>query len=139
MSRVKHIHRSNIDKIYRIYSKIINRLPATFPRTALVVHMNLKELQQYYIDTEGEEPPDKLPFAFCDMNTFTVHVHLTMTEESIQDIAYYFLHEIGHLYALHRYGPDDDRWDDYKTAEAFANRFARRWLNRMKQEGRLRL
>ena len=136
---LKHIRSENIDKIYRIFNKIVNRLPKTFPRVALVVHTSLEDLQQYYVNTEGEEPHEDLPFAFCDGNTYTVHVHLTMNEETLQDITWYFLHELGHLYGHYRYGDEDPRWTDFKTAETYANRFANRWVRTLKEEGKLRL
>lgn len=126
-------------KIYKIFHKIIDRLPSTFPRAALVVHANLEELQQYYMDYEGEEPKEDLPFAFCDGNSFTVHGHLTMNEEPTRDIAWYFLHELGHLYALNRYGTNDKRWKHHETAERYANRFANRWIRKIKKEGWLRI
>lgn len=139
----KHIRSESIDKIYRIFNKIVNRLPQTFPRVALVVHTSVEDLQQYYIHnyniTEDEELPEELPFAFCDGNTYTVHVHLTMNEEKLQDITWYFLHELGHLYAHSRYGDEDPRWADFQTAEAYANRFANRWLRKLQDEGRVRL
>ena len=140
MSRtLKHIRTENIDKIYRIFNKIMNRLPATFPRVALVVHTNLEDLQKYYTDTQGEEPEEDLPFAFCDGETYTVHVHLTMNDETLSDITWYFLHELGHLYAHCRYGEHDRRWTDYRTAESYANRFANRWVKKLKEEGKIRL
>lgn len=135
----KHIRSENIDKIYRIFNKIVNRFPQTFPRVALVVHTSLDDLQQYYINTEGKEPPEDLPFAFCDGNTYTVHVHLTMNDETLHDITWYFLHELGHLYAHHKYGDRDPKWTDFKIAESYANRFANRWLKKLKEEGKLRL
>ena len=129
-----------LGRVYSAYHKIIERLPATYPRAALVVHINLEELCNYYLDSEGveEEEEEYLPFAFCDGNTYTVHVPLTLNEETLSDIAWYCLHEIGHLYAHHRYGESDSRWDHHATAERYANRFAGRWLKKLKEEGLFR-
>jgi hypothetical protein len=127
----------NIAKVYKIYHKIISRLPTTFPNTALVMHTNLEELQKYYTDIEGEEPKEDLPFVFCKGDTYTVHVHLEITDEQTQEIILYLLHELGHLYAHFRYGEDDERWSDYRKSERYANQFASRWARKINKEGGL--
>lgn len=135
---IKHIRVRNVYKIYNIFSKIIDRLPKTFPKVALVVHTNLEELQKYYMDTTEYDQNEHMPFAFCDGDTYTIHVHLTMDDEKESDIAWYFLHELGHLYAHHKYGYEDKRWEDYKTAEKYADKFANRWVKKLKYERRIR-
>lgn len=136
----KRVSLRDIAKIYKIYNKVFKRLPKTYPKAGLVVHTNLEELQKYYIDSEGKAYGDEsLPFAFCDANTNTIHVHLTISDEPIASIAWYYLHEIGHLYAYQRYGIEDRKWQDYTTAEKYANEFAGRWVRKMKKEGRLKV
>ncbi len=129
---------TNSRKMYRIYTQLVERLPSTYPRAMLVVHINLKELARYYWDSEGQDleqgDPGHSPFGFCDGEDNTIHVAYTLIKESTSSIVWYFLHEMGHLYALQHYGDRDPRWTNYIIAEKYANRFANRWLNKLKQE-----
>ena len=133
---------TNSRKMYKIYTKLIKRLPSTYPRATLVVHVNLTELIGYYWDSEGEEldrgDPGHPPFAFCDGEDNTIHVSYTLIKESTSQIVWYFLHELGHLYALQHYGDKDNRWKNYKISERYANRFANRWISKLKEEGWLK-
>jgi hypothetical protein len=128
--------------MYRIYTQLVARLPSTYPRATLVVHVNLTELIRYYWDSEGEElepgDPGHSPFGFCDGEDNTIHVSYTLIKESTSAIIWYFLHELGHLYALQQYGEKDPRFEDYTVAERYANRFANRWARRLKREGWLK-
>lgn len=132
---------TNSRKMYKIYTKLIERLPSTYPHPTLVVHVNLTELIRYYWDDEGEMDrgdPGHSPYAFCDGIDSTIHVSYTLIKEPTNTILWYFLHELGHLYALQQYGKSDKRWGDYKVGEKYANRFASRWLNKLKKEGWLK-
>ena len=128
-----------IRKVLKIWDRIAGRLPSTYPRASLVIHMSEKELEEYYFEfyectqKEREWYP---PYAFCDANTNTIHVHATMAEMTVRRIAWYLLHEEGHLYAYQRYGPGDPRAHDKdnRIDERFANRFASWWLRRVQGE-----
>ena len=126
-------------KISRVFSRIIRRLPSTYPKALLVVHSSLKKLESYYWETGGTalDPgdPGHPPFAYCDGEDYSIHVASILNKESARQISWYLLHEIGHLQALRRYGEYDPRWEDYKQAERYANRFANRWCNKLKEEG----
>ncbi len=123
--------------IYKIYHKIIDRLPSTYPRAALVVHRDVKELREYYFASEDitENDVEYLPEAFCDGLTYTIHIPLTLYTCPIEEIAWYYLHEIGHLYALSRYGENNPKWSGSDIAEKYADKFAYRWLNKIQREG----
>jgi hypothetical protein len=129
-----------IRKVLQIWDRISKRLPATYPAASLVIHMSEEELEAYYWEfyectkKEREEYP---PYAFCDGDTNTIHVHATMAEQTTKEIARYLLHEEGHLYAFQRYGVDDPRTNDKnaKIDEAYADRFAARWIRRLRNEG----
>lgn len=133
-----------IHKITRMFGRVKRRLPSTYPQPYLVIHMSGDELQRYYYDCEGGENdpfeegdrnyPAYAPYAFCDGNCTTVHMHAEMTDSS-KEIARVILHEIGHLYALQRYGEKDERWSKPSAAEPYADRFAYRWLQRLSDEG----
>jgi Zn-dependent peptidase ImmA (M78 family) len=126
-------------KISRVFSKITRRLPSTYPKTLLVIHSSLKKLQSYFLETGGTalDPgdPGHPPFAYCDGEDNSIHVASVLNRDSARQISWYLLHEIGHLRALQKYGEEDSRWDDYKQAEHYANRFANKWCNRLKKEG----
>lgn len=126
-------------KVSRVFSKIVRRLPSTYPKAILVVHKSIKKLQSYYWETNGTalDPgdPGDSPFAFCDGEDNSIHIASPINKETGRNISWYILHEIGHLLALQKYGEKDLRWEDYKTAERYANRFADRWCNRLKEEG----
>jgi len=131
-----------VQKILRVWEKITKRLPRTYPRASLVFHADEKRLMEYFFvfyecsDEERNNPP----YAFCDANTNTVHVHTTMAECPIREIAGYLLHEIGHLRAFQKYGDNDPRAHDpnEKVDEAYACRFSSRWVSRLCKEGSLR-
>jgi len=128
-----------IKKITRIFNRVKRRLPSTYPQPSLVLHMSEEELRKYYYDcTDGgtgyEGYPAYDPYAFCDGSCTTVHMPVDMNE-SAKGIARVILHEIGHLYALQRYGESDPRWSIPGVAEPYADRFAARWLRRLVGEG----
>jgi len=123
--------------ICRIYRDLLERLPNTYPQPTLVVHSSLFELHDYYWSDECDEDPGDPghpPFAFCDGTDDTIHISVQLNRNSRENIVWYYLHELGHLYALHKYGEEDRRWKEYKEAERFANRFASRWVSRLKKE-----
>lgn len=128
-----------IQKLIQTFRRIQRRLPSTYPHAALVIHMNEDELQKYYYCVEGEDPtenyPAHHPYAFCYGDAITVHMHAGMYEETQRQLAWYMLHELGHLYALQRYGEKDPRWKDPNVAEPYANTFATRWARRLANEG----
>ena len=114
----------------------MERLPLTYPRAFLVVHMDLDELRRYYWEPEPDPgPADDDPLAMCNGEDNTIHVPFTLNSESTSDIVELIMHEIGHLYALQKYGFESLEWKEEDTAERYANKFAARWLNRLKKEG----
>ena len=124
-------------KIRRAYDSLIQRLPSTYPYATLIVHESLDDLRKSYCrgPAENRDASTTEPFAFCDGIKNTIHVPLDLAGETYQKILWYVLHEIGHLYALGRYGCRDERWDGNDAAERYADRFADRWTNRLKAEG----
>jgi hypothetical protein len=129
-----------IRKVLKIWGKISRRLPSTYPKASLVLHGSAEELENYYFEfyrCSRREREGYPPYAFCDADANTIHVHATMAEQTIRDIAWYLLHEVGHLYAFRRYGQDDSRANDKENRidERFANRFASRWIRRLRNEG----
>jgi predicted SprT family Zn-dependent metalloprotease len=129
-----------IQKLIQTFRRIQRRLPSTYPHAALVIHMNEHELTRYYYDCMyGDDPtenfPARHPYAFCDGDAMTVHMHANMYKETQRQLSWYMLHELGHLYALQRYGEKDPRWKTASVAEPYANRFAYRWTRRLSEEG----
>jgi len=126
-------------RVSRTFSRIIKRLPSTYPKAVLVVHTSLKKLQSYYWETNGTalDPgdPGHSPFAYCDGEDYSIHIASNLKKESVSEIGWYLLHEMGHLRALQRFGVRDPRWHDYKLAERYANKFADRWCDKLKEEG----
>lgn len=126
-------------KISKLFSKVMRRLPSTYSKVTLVLHTSLKKLQSYFYETDGipldPGDPGEPPFAFCDGEDNSIHVASVLSKESASMVSWYMLHEIGHLQALQKYGEKDPRWDDYKQAERYANRFADRWCKKFKKEG----
>jgi len=128
-----------IRKVLKIYDRLAGRLPNTYPRASLVVHMSEEELLEYFFvfyECTPKEREGYPPYAFCDANSNTIHVHATMSELTGKKIAWYLLHELGHLRAFQRYGEHDLRADDKdnKVDELYANRFASRWIRRLATE-----
>lgn len=124
-------------KIRKIYNSILKRLPSTYPHAELIVHENLYELRKKYWwgNKASIDPTDDYePLAFCDGNKNTIHVPLNLSKEPPKQMSWYILHEIGHLYALNKYGWKDKRWNGNLIAEDYANQFADRWLKRLKAE-----
>lgn len=129
-----------IRKVLKVWDKIARRLPSTYPKASLVLHMSEGELEEYYFEfyeCSRREREGYPPYAFCDANSNTIHVHANMAEQTARMISWYLLHEEGHLYAYQRYGPDDPRAHDRdnRIDERFANRFASRWVRRLRGEG----
>ena len=122
--------------ICSIYRKLLERLPSTYPQGKLIVHASLTELNECYWNDDSEDPgdPGHPPFAYCDGNDNSIHVATQLHKETRESIIWYFLHEIGHLYAYQHYGSKDRRWKNYREAERYANQFASRWANKLKRE-----
>lgn len=125
-------------RIRKIYQNLLLRLPSTYPKACLIIHSSTRKLREYYTKTEGKESGDP-PCAFCDAENYTIHVPIDLDYDfkgtMAQKFAKIMLHEIGHLRAFERYGDQDERWSDHKTAEGYADRFAARWLRRINKEG----
>ena len=119
-------------KIRRAYDSLIQRLPSTYPHAILIVHKSLHDLRQKYWRglTENRNAADYEPLAFCDGEKNTIHVPLNLAQKTYQQILWYILHEVGHLYALEKYGWRDVKWNGSKAAEKYADRFADRWTDR---------
>lgn len=120
-------------RISKIYQKILDRLPSTYPHAELIIHLTITELRESYKNCNGDDEGEP-PYAFCDSADNTIHVSQAFYNENVQSMAFYFLHEIGHLYSLQKFGGDDIRWSDYKASEQYANTFAYRWIRKLKQE-----
>lgn len=121
------------NRILKTFYTVIGRLPSTYPKPKLVVHKNLRDLRRSFYGINKQD--NVLPYAFCDCRKNSVHVVPSLNNEAKYTIAWYLLHEIGHLRAIQRYGPHDPKWDDYKSSELYADRFASRWCNRLEEEG----
>lgn len=120
-------------KISKIYQSLIERLPSTYPQANLIIHSSISNLRECYRKSEGED--EYPPYAFCDSDDNTIHVSVAFNNETARSISWYFLHEIGHLYAFQRYGERDIRWKDTNISERYANSFADRWTKRLEKEG----
>ena len=121
-----------MSKILKVYQLLTERLPATYPHAILVVHPSMRKLRECYGKSESEDGYP--PWAFCDSDDNTIHVSATFNDETTQLISWYFLHEIGHLYALQRYGDQDEKWKNSKISERYANSFADRWSRKLQKE-----
>lgn len=123
-----------------LYERLLCRLPSTYPQPKLVIHSSLKALKEvYWKNNNYDKDYDKPPVAWCCIHDFTVHVALTnLKTEDIHNILFYFLHEIGHLYAVQKYGSDDPKWLDDKVCEKYADDFAARWSKKLILEGFLK-
>jgi len=124
--------------IYCVFDRLVKRLPSTYPQIKLRIYPTLSLLQQEYWSDQSKlaldaGDPGTSPYAFCDDNNI-IHVHIAIGRDPVDQIYFYLLHEIGHLYALKKYGKKDPRWADYRTAERYANQFAYRWLKILKRE-----
>ena len=115
--------------IHNIFRQLQERLPSTFPQAKLVVHPSFVDL--FMKGFKGRGAP---PFAYCEGKDNTIHVVTQLYREDLDIILWFYLHEMGHLYALQRYGIDDYRFSDNKEAEKYADSFANRWLKRLKKE-----
>lgn len=128
-----------IRKILKIWNRISKRMPSTYPRASLVIHLSQKELEEYFFEFYKYSKADHayMPYSFCDANVNTIHVHATMAENTVKEIARYLLHEIAHLLAYEKYGEKDPRADDKnnKIDEMYANRFSARWIRKLCDEG----
>jgi hypothetical protein len=119
--------------IKKILSALIKRLPSTYPQITLIKHSSLKDLYRHYWGFIVRDSNND-PFVFCDGEDNSIHVPSCLIKYSKYDIAFYLLHEIGHLRALQKYGHRDVHWSNYKTAERFADSFAYRWCRTLRME-----
>lgn len=122
------------NKFKLLFDTLISRLPSTYPQPHLVLHSTLKELEKSFRH-DNAFFKNIIPEAFCDISTNTIHVASYFFRNKNQfEIMWYYLHEIGHFYAVQRYGLCDVRWKDIKESERFADKFANRWVRRLQQE-----
>lgn len=126
-------------RVYELYHKILDRLPSTYPKAVLTIYDTLEELHQYFYKYYEDDPllaKGSPPNAFCD-ETYVVHIPLSLGDKqwTTYNLALHYLHEIGHLYALKKYGIEDLRWKDNRLSEKYADAFAYRWLRRLDKEG----
>jgi hypothetical protein len=130
-----------IKRINAIYEKLFERLPKTYIKPSLKIHTSLKKLQKDYKKQVGEfidkGDPGYLPYAFCSCD-ITIHLPRCIVNKGDEFMLGYILHELGHLYALNKYGEDDERWANFKTSENYAERFSKSWMKRLKQQGWLK-
>ena len=120
-------------RILKLYNEVSARLPATYPRATLVIHPSITSLRECYSKLMSEDDGNP-PYAFCDGEDLSIHVSSAFYNENITSMIWYFLHEIGHLLALQKFGENDPRWEDYKKSEKYANDFADRWVKKIKKE-----
>jgi Zn-dependent peptidase ImmA (M78 family) len=126
-----------MSKISKVYELILERLPSTYPHAELIIHNSLKKLCQTYWKGESKKTSankDDDPFCFCDGVKNTIHTPKCLNKSSCEEISWYLLHEVGHLFALQKYGFEDYRWDGDAVAERYANEFATKWNNKIKKE-----
>ena len=122
-----------IDKLKLLFDTLNLRLPSTYPKPHLVVHPTLKKLEKSF--RRGNDfSKNIIPEAFCDINNNTVHVANILRKKNEFEILWFYLHEIGHLYAVKRYGIYNVRWKDARESESYADNFANRWVRRLQQE-----
>lgn len=130
-----------IKRINDIYDKLLNRFPKTYIKPSLKIHTSLKELQKKYKEYAGnftdKGDPGYLPYAFCSCD-FIIHLPRCIIHRGDEFALGYILHEFGHLYALNKYGEDDNRWGQFKTSENYAERFSKSWMKRLKKQGWLK-
>jgi hypothetical protein len=120
----------------KLYIKVLNRLPSTYPQPKLVIHSSIIDLRNSYWDeTPSDYDLQHPPIAWCDMSDTSVHVALTnLRKEDVSNVLFYYLHEIGHLYAYKKYGLKSLKWKDRKTSEKYADDFAARWTKKLIME-----
>ena len=134
----------NLKRIIDIYEVIKDRLPKTYPRPKMAFYEDEDCLAT---DNKIRRDFDNL-YAVCDPDSNTIKLPLTMKIEYTDKrgikhyrntpvtkmdegvIANTILHEIGHLYAGEKYGYDSKTYHD----ETYCNRFAARWVRRLKKE-----
>lgn len=122
---------NGLQKVFRIFDRLMRRLPSTYPRAHLVIHRDGACLKGYYLAHEDAEDEDFDLVAFCDAPSSTIHLHMDIQKETCRTISSYILHELGHLYAYQKYGENSRIWLD----EQYADRFASRWVRRLSGEG----
>lgn len=118
-------------KIRNLFQALMNRLPSTYPKAKLIIHSSLAELRQEFGMRDAKK---YLPYAYCNKNDTSIHISPALIKESTEELAWYLLHELGHLYAFSRYGGDNPKWNDHDISERYANLFAWRWVRRLKKE-----
>lgn len=121
----------------QFYQKILERLPKSYPKPKLVIHKTNAGLYKSYWGLGVQFDLKKyMMVAWCSSADYTVHTssEVLKTEEEC-NLLFYYLHEIGHLYAYERYGEEDKRWADHDTCEKYADNFAARWSKKLLKEG----
>jgi Zn-dependent peptidase ImmA (M78 family) len=118
--------------ISNLYEKILNRFPSTYVKFPLILHETIENLQDYYFLSMGIKKRSSPPYAFCDGDTKTIHLASDIISK--EEVAYYLLHEYGHLHALKKYGKKHKFWKNNILAEEYADNFAYRWLKKIKEE-----
>jgi hypothetical protein len=115
-----------------LYSRLLERLPHC-PHLPLVIHSSKKHFEKCF--WFGIKKFNLTPEAFFDGEDLTIHVCLFyMKDQSKEQILFNYLHEIGHAYALIKYGYQDTKWKDIKVSERYANKFAYRWISKLRRE-----
>ena len=121
-------------KIREAYQLLLNRLPSTYPQPELIIHQSIQKLRDRYDEYEVDDNGNP-PYAFCNAEDNTIHVSVVFNKETQASLLWFLLHELGHSYALQKYGEENKRWKDIKISEQYANTFADRWAKRLKKEG----
>ena len=136
----------NLKKIIEIYNIIKERLPSTYYKPKLVFYEDedslvltnkLKKEEGYNIyacvDPESQtiHLPLKMSFRHYNKNGNSFSRDMKLNKMSDEDIAHTLLHELAHMYGFKRYGSESKQYDD----EIYCDRFAERWLKKLKKEG----
>ena len=122
-------------KKYRtIFLRLLERLPASYPKPKLIIHPSQKKLSASYweIGKAYDKNINEPPIAWCNVLDNSVHIastSLKLKEE--QNILFIFLHEIGHIYAYNKYGFEDPKWYNDRIREKYADDFAARWSKKL--------
>jgi len=113
--------------IFATYAKILARLPRTYPRPELTVYSSYDAMCQTYSLDVGD---GRTCLGATVPELGIILAPLDEIGDTADDIALVLLHELAHLWALHRYGPDCPQYHD----EEWCDKWAARWWRRMQDE-----
>lgn len=131
-----------IEKILELYETIKSRLPSNYPRPRLVFFEDDIQMAEYH---KFKMEKNEILYGTYDGKE-TIGIPLTVYKEfdyksgsklknvsissDMDYLAVVLLHELAHAYYGKKYGNPSKQYDD----EAGCDKFAYRWLNKMKKE-----